>query len=262
MQDQLVTPHGPVSGKGTINSDPLTALFKDYGKTPVSIGTPEKSASIRPLSLTPEQQAAQFDIDMQGLFSNLAYQYAASKTSDPIKQRDFSRIAGIADAGMYVPSKIEIPGITPPKVEPVVERTGKSAVNPANKIKEGDVGTYGELKAKSKGSGLEIHEVPSKAAQEKAFVEQYFAENGVLPSPKEIKEFRKGNPSVALSNETHQMTSTYKGKNTASLIAEHASDLESAAKQGAAELPEIGKSVGVNLVESAKQLLKLHSQGR
>jgi len=129
-------------------------------------------------------------------------------------------------------------------------------------IQQGEVGTYGALKARSKGSGLEIHESPSRAAQQKAFVKQYLEEHGRPPSKAEINEFRKGNPSIALDPGTHALTDTYKGRNKAAKSSADAANLGAAAARGAADVIQAGTLRGVDLSVSAAKLHELHLRGR
>ena len=140
---------------------------------------------------------------------------------------------------------------------PTRVRAGETTPPP---IVEGDVGTFGQLKARSKGSGLEIHESPSRAAQEIAFVKSFIVENGRPPTPKEIGQFRKGNPSIALRPKTHAQTDTFRGRNTPTKKTRDAANLDEAAGRGAVDVVKAGKKRGVDFTEEVKELHKLHTQ--
>jgi hypothetical protein len=130
------------------------------------------------------------------------------------------------------------------------------------RISEGYVGTYGNLKALSENSGLEIHESPSRVAQQKAFIRKFVDENGRAPTLKQINDYRKGNPSIALKPETHSYTDPYAGGNTRTRSTADSRNLDQAAARGAQDVIDAGKAVGQDFVDSAKQLLDLYSQGR
>lgn len=129
-------------------------------------------------------------------------------------------------------------------------------------LKEGETGKYGELQSRSKpGDKLDIHESPSNKANEKAFIEKYRKENGGAdPSPAEIAQYRKDNPSVAIRRETHLETDTYAGRNTATKSSTDATDLEAAAQRGADDLIQAGNKTGVDLSKSAQELLELQKK--
>jgi hypothetical protein len=92
-----------------------------------------------------------------------------------------------------------------------------------NAVQEGEAGSYGDLKSRSRiGDGLSIHEMPSSAAQ----IAAKERELGRTLSPAEKLALKKTIPSVAIREETHALTRTYKGNNTAEKIAADSADLE------------------------------------
>ncbi len=138
---------------------------------------------------------------------------------------------------------------------------GQSPSGPsARKTQEGDVGNFGVLKKDARGSGVEIHESPSRVAQEKAFIQKYVAENGRPPSQAEINAARKNNPSVALSPQVHSQTDTYKGRNTDARSTRDASDLMDAAERGAQDLIKAGNANGRDFSSQAAKLRQLQAE--
>jgi RHS repeat-associated protein len=121
----------------------------------------------------------------------------------------------------------------------------------ARAVVEGEVGTYGDLKARSVvGDGLDIHEVPSAAAQ----IAAKEAELGRELTPGEATALKNSNPAIVIRAETHALTDTYKGRNTPAQIAQDAANKAAAAARGAADVVKAGKATGVDLTDAAKQL--------
>lgn len=121
-------------------------------------------------------------------------------------------------------------------------------------VQEGEVGLYGDLKNRSvPHDGLDIHEVPSSAAQ----IAAKESELGRKLTDAEKAELKASNPSIAIRSETHALTDTYKGRNTPTKIASDAANLPAAAERGANDVISAGQKTGVDLTDQAKKLREM-----
>ncbi len=172
---------------------------------------------------------------------------------------------GTAGTGVIVGAPVALAGAAQVGVGAVETAIGGAIVlnsqslNPipggpsARSVQEGDVGTYGDLKKRSQpGDGLDIHEVPSSAAQ----IAAKEKELGRKLTPKELKELKDSNPSIAIRRETHVLTDTYGGRNTPQKVAADADNLAAAAERGATDVVARGKETGVDLSKQAEELAR------
>ena len=119
----------------------------------------------------------------------------------------------------------------------------------------GDVGTMRDLKVPGAGTGLERHEIPSRAAQEMAFVQQFITQTGRRPTTSEINSAMQNNPAVLIPPDTHAATDTYGNNNNRSQIKKDSQNLDEAARRGREDLQQAAKKTNTPLpTKTAREL--------
>ncbi|SJN58159.1 S-type Pyocin [Vibrio ruber DSM 16370] len=170
--------------------------------------------------------------------------------ADQGQEFDNTYITPIADADLqdYILTFPAETGLPPLYV--VYQKTDKPKVKPL------EVGTYGELAARSAKDGMDIDHIPSRAALIRAAEKMY----GVKLLGSEKAEFIKSAASIAIPRDVHQKCSeTYGGRNQKGKQIEDAENLEKAVNSNFDAIKECLLKYGYTEVKLEEARDKLHN---